>query len=197
MEKKKVVKILVVLLCLVVIAGIVFFINEKRRERAEWVQQGLLRIDYREQNGALPRVSGHPINEEVYVGYDAVDEVELYVQIMAYNEYVRENNTGDKELSLADFEEYLSSEFNEDGSLRIHEGYEHIRAYVDWYFEAEGDEDITEYWSELERIVREYNVQNPELILLNASEMNIAQIEELIKKKYDPSYEINKEVMME
>ena len=197
MEKKKVVKILVVLLCLVVIAGIVFFINEKRRERAEWVQQGLLRIDYREQNGALPRVSGHPINEEVYVGYDAVDEVELYVQIMAYNEYVRENNTGDKELSLADFEEYLSSEFNEDGSLRIHEGYEHIRAYVDWYFEAEGDEDITEYWGELTKIVYIYICENPSHSIKVPQEMNMSQIEELIKKKNDPSYEINKEVMME
>ena len=197
MKKKKVVKILVVLLCLVAIGGIIFYTSEKRRERAEWAEQGLLRIDYREQNGALPRVSGHPINEEVYVGYDAVDEVELYVQIMAYNEYVRENNTGDKELSLADFEEYLSSEFNEDGSLRIHEGYEHIRAYVDWYFEAEGDEIITEYWGELEMITREYNLDNPELVLSIVREMNMSQIEELIMKKNAPSYEINKEIMME
>ena len=197
MEKKKVVKILVVLLCLVAIAGIVFYASEKRRERAEWVQQGLLRIDYREQNGALPRVSGHPINEEVYVGYDAVDEVELYVQIMAYNEYVRENNTGDKELSLADFEEYLSSEFNEDGSLRIHEGYEHIRAYVDWYFEAEGDEDIVEYWSELDMILIKFCEQNPGIIGTNARNMNFSQLQELIDKKNDPSHIIDIKIMME
>ena len=199
MKKKKIVRILVVLLCLAAIAGVVLFCWKLRAERKELIAQAILKIEYRKQNKAFPRVSGHPRNEDYYVGYDAIDEAEMYVWLAAYNEHISicGYHEGDRELTLADIEEYLSGEYNEDGSLRIHEGYENIRAYMDWYYEEDGDDDIAEYWGELTKITIEYNVQNPELVLEIPEKMNIAQLQELIHKKNDPAYEINKEVMKE
>lgn len=106
-------------------------------------------------------------------------------------------NEKEVELSLADFEEYLSSEYNEDGSLRIHEGYEHIYEYMNWYHEESGDIDIKNYWSELTKIAMNYYLENVELGWKDPVDMNIAQLHELIKKKNDADYQINIEIMRE
>ena len=66
---------------------------------------------------------------------------------------------------------------------------------MDWYYEEGGGQDIAEYWGNLEDIIIEYKGQNPELELCNAEQMNISQLQELINKKNNPSYEINMEVM--
>ena len=195
MKNKKILRVIIIFLCLIVMSGTIFFCNEQRRIKEERAKQGILAIDYREQNRAFPRVAGRPIKEEYYVGYDAIDEPQLYVCLSAYNEWIRLNYKEESELTLEDIEKYLSSEYNEDGSLRIQKGYENIRAYVDWYYEEGGGQAITEYWGDLEDIKTKYNVQNPELELCNAKEMNISQLQELINKKNDPSYEINIDVM--
>ena len=195
MKNRKTTRILILLLCLIAIVVVVFFGYGQKRKREEWAQQQLLAIDYREQNRALPRVSGHQINEEYYVGYDAIDESELYVCLVAYNEWIQTNAREEKELSLEDIKNYLSGEYNEDGSLRIHEGYENIRAYVNWYWEYEGAEIITEYWGALDNILGEYREQKPGTINSDARNLQIEQLQELIKKKNNPSYEINTEVM--
>ena len=197
MKRKNMVKTLIILLCIAVLAGAVLFFQEQKRKRHEWVQQEILKIEYSQQNRALPLIRGYSRGIESYVGYEAVDEEELYVRLAAYNEQMRLNGEEEQELTLADVEEYLSSEYNEDGSLRIYEGYEKIRRYREWYFEEEGDEDITGYWRELTNIVIGYNLQNPELVLCDPEEMNLAQLQELINKKNDATYEINMEVMKE
>ncbi len=197
MKKKKVVKVLIILLCVAVLVGAVLFFQEQKRKRQEWVEQEILKIEYYEQNTALPLGRGYSASVESYVGYEAVNEEELYVRLAAYNEQMRLNGEEEQELTLADVKEYLSGEYNEDGSLRIYEGYEKIRRYMEWYFEEEGDEDIAEYWNELTRIAMDYKGQNPDLVLPVPEEMNLAQIQELINKKNDPSYEINMEVMKE
>jgi len=196
MKKKTTIKRVIVLLCiLIVLIVALFYYTEKKKKREEWVQQQLVAIDYREQNRAFPRVSGHPIKEEYYVGYDAIDEPKLYVCLSAYNEWIQLKDREQQKLTLEDVEEYLSSEYNEDGSLRIQSGYENIRAYVEWYYAKDGETAITEYWTELGKINREYNLQNPELILKEPEEMNISQLQELINKKNDSSYEINMDIM--
>ncbi len=197
MKKKTIVKIVILLLCLAVIVGTVLFFYEQNREIRERAQQEILKIDYAHQNRALPLVSGFSRWEEAYVGYESVDKEELYVRLAAYNERMRLNGEEEQELTLADVEEYLSSEYNEDGGLRIYEGYENIRRYVDWYYEEEGDEDIAEYWNALTDLIIEYKGQNPELVLCDPEEMNLAQLQELINKKNDATYEINMEVMKE
>ena len=196
MKKKTTKKRVIVLLCIFIVLIVAFFtIQKERKKREEWVQQQLVAIDYREQNRAFPRVSGHPIKEEYYVGYDAIDEPQLYVCLSAYDEYIDTNEEELEKLTLKDVEDYLSSEYNEDGSLRIQSGYENIRAYVEWYYTKGGETAITDYWTELTNIVLEYYVQNPGLTLKDPVEMNISQLQELINKKNDSSYEINVEVM--
>lgn len=195
MEKKKSAKIIVVLLGIIAVTIVMLFYHAERRARKEWAQQGLLAIDYRRQNGALPIASGYPFRAEYYMNYDAVDEAELYVYLAAYNEDIQSNEGEGQELTLEDFKDYLASEYNADGSLRIQEGYENIRAYVDWYWTYGGAEDIEEYWGMLETILGEFREQNPGFIHSNARNMDIAQLQELINKKNDPSYEINSEVM--
>ena len=196
MKKKTTKKRVIVLLCIFIVLIVAFFtIQKERKKREEWVQQQLVAIDYREQNRAFPRVSGHPIKEEYYVGYDAIDEPKLYVCLSAYNEWIQLKDREQQKLTLEDVEEYLSSEYNEDGSLRIQKGYENIRAYVDWYYEEGGGEDITDYWIELQRILNSHCDNNPEVADDIAQRLNVDQLQELIYKKNNPSYEINTEIM--
>ena len=120
----------------------------------------------------------------------------MYVNLAAYNEWNREHGEEAEELTLADIQEYLSSEYNEDGSLRIQSGYENIRAYVEWYYDG-GGKIIKDYWNELEVILGNCKEEHPKVVYGNAKMLEIERLQELIKKKEDPSYEINMEIMME
>ncbi|MBD5499371.1 MAG: hypothetical protein HDR11_16765 [Lachnospiraceae bacterium] len=197
MKKKKVITAIILILVLSCIAGIVFARIERRKKQEETLEKILIAIEYRRQNGTFPRTSGHYADEAFYVGYDAIRENEMYVSLVAYNKWNREHGVEAEELTLADIEEYLSSEYNEDGSLRIQSGYENIRAYVEWYYQIGGDEVIEEYWSELERLLIIFGGENPKITDNDAKSMTIEQLQELIKKKEDPSYEINMEIMRE
>ena len=137
MKKKRVIIIVILILVLSCIAGIVFACTERRKKQEETLEKILIAIEYQRQNGTFPRTSGHYADEAFYVGYDAIRENEMYVGLVAYNEWNREHGEKTEELTLADIEEYLSSEYNEDGSLRIQSGYENIRAYVEWYYEVQ------------------------------------------------------------
>lgn len=198
---KKIAKKGTVWLCLaillLIIIGLIWIYQEIEKEKEEYIAQGLIRIDYREQNGAMPQDGNLSIREEVYVGYDAVDEAGLYVRLETYNAHIEQCDAcaDMQKLTVADFEEYLSSERNEDGSLRIYEGYEDIHNYVHWYWKEGGAGDIDDYWDCLEMIVGEYREQNPGVISTNVENMNIEQLQELIKKKNDPDYQINMEIM--
>ena len=197
MKKKRVIIIVILILVLSCIAGIVFACTERRKKQEETLEKILIAIEYQRQNGTFPRTSGHYADEAFYVGYDAIRENEMYVGLVAYNEWNREHGEKTEELTLADIEEYLSSEYNEDGSLRIQSGYENIRAYVEWYYEVGGDEVIEKYWRELEKIINDYRQQNLGIENDSVRNMTVEQLQELIKKKEDPSYEINMEIMRE
>ena len=192
MKKKKIITVIILILVLSCIAVGVFACTERRKMQ----EKILIAIEYRRQNGTFPRTSEHPIEEAFYVGYDAIEENKMYVNLAAYNEWNREHGEVVEELTLTDIEEYLSSEYNEDGSLRILSGYENIRAYVEWYYDG-GGKVIKEYWSELERLLIIFGKENPEITDNDAKSMTIEQLQELIKKKEDQSYEINMEIMRE
>ena len=196
MKKKKIITVIILMLLLTCIAGTAWACTERRKKQEEALEKVLIAIEYRRQNGTFPRTSGHYADEAFYVGYDAIRENEMYVSLAAYNEWNREHGEEAEELTLADIEEYLSSEYNEDGSLRIQSGYENIRAYVEWYYDG-GDEVIKEYWKKLEDIAIECRYQYHEFPLVTVKVFRIEQLQELIKKKEDPSYEINIEVMRE
>lgn len=108
------------------------------------------------------------------------DPEELYVRVAAYNSMHEEQITG--------------AELKEDFSAG---GGETLTTYMDWYYEG-GDGDIEKYWGELEIILGKFREQNPNIIGNNyAKNMGLEQLEELIRKKNDPSYEINLDVMKE
>ena len=197
MKKKKIITIVIFIMVLFCIAVGVFACTERRKKQEEALEKVLIAIEYQRQNGTFPRTSGHYADEAFYVGYDAIRENEMYVGLVAYNEWNREHGEEAEELTLADIQEYLSSEYNEDGSLRIQSGYENIRAYVEWYYEVGGDEVIEKYWRELEKIINDYRQQNLGIENDSVRNMTVEQLQELIKKKEDPSYEINMEIMKE
>ena len=196
MKKKKVITVIILILLLCCITGTVWACAERRKKQEETLEKILIAIEYRRQNGTFPCTSEHPIEEAFYVGYDAIEENKMYVNLAAYNEWNREHGEEAEELTLADIEEYLSSEYNEDGSLRIQSGYENIRAYVEWYYDG-GGKIIKEYWNELEVILGNCKEEHPKVVYGNAKMLEIERLQELIKKKEDPSYEINMEIMRE
>ena len=197
MKKKKVITYIVLVLMLTCIAGTAWACTERRKKQEEALEKVLITIEYQRQNGTFPRTSEHYIEEASYVGYDDIEENEMYVSLVAYNKWNHEHGVEAEELTLADIEEYLSSEYNEDGSLRIQSGYENIRAYVEWYYQIGGDEVIEEYWNELDDIAIEQRRLYQEFTNANVKRMSIEQLQELIKKKENPSYEINMEIMRE
>ena len=136
MKKKKVITVIILILVLSCIAGIVFAYMERKKKQEEALEKLHIAMEYRRQNMTFPRTSEHYLEEMFYVGYDAIEESEMYVSLAAYNEWNREYGEEAEELTLADIEEYLASEYNEDGSLRIRSGYENIRAYVDWFYDG-------------------------------------------------------------
>ena len=193
----------IILLFMAISVGVILLLNVRMEKEQEIEQQMKLQEYYRQQNKVLPRVSGSMDEEFAYRGYETIDEPELYVYLAAYNEFINEQELDEIELTTEDIKEYLFSEFNEDESLRIYnsvediryENYPHIYSYVEWYHECDGDEDITEYWTEIDKIIDEYRIQNPEIKMESVFDLSVDQLQELINKKNDSSYEINIEVM--
>ena len=141
-------------------------------------------IDTREAIDALGvkagviSISGPDVNTVEFI-CPKYDPEELLVRVAAYNESNPGENLKPEDLKVA---------FANDGEI--------LQNYVDWYYEAEGDEDITEYWDELDVILIEFCEQNPGIIDTNTRNMNSIQLQELIDKKNDPSHVIDIKKMM-
>ncbi|MCM1494312.1 MAG: hypothetical protein NC089_00765 [Bacteroides sp.] len=98
------------------------------------------------------------------------DSEELLVRVSAYND------THEIPITV----EELKSGFENGGQV--------FTDYMDWYSE-DGAGDIKEYWGELDIIAKPYTE--------SLTRMNVEQLQELINKYNDPSYEINAAVMGE
>ncbi|MBD5512635.1 MAG: hypothetical protein HDR08_15525 [Lachnospiraceae bacterium] len=123
------------------------------------------------------RVTGF-FENTAYLECPKYDPEELLVRVAAYNS-VHEEKTSVEEIKAS---------FTDGGGI--------VEEYTDWYFDG-GGKVIEEYWRELNDIVIQYAQQNPDMDINNAKSMTIEQLQELIKKKEDSSYEINMEVMGE
>ena len=185
-RKKKifVIATMITVTLIIVIVG-TKYLEEKQREK----EQTELAYAYKHQNLAFPRDEGE-INEYGYVGYEAINEKELYVALGVYNQ-----EKEGEDLEVEDVKEYLSQEYNEDGTPRVLEGWPEIRAYEDWYFRGMGSEEIDEYWKELTQIKEQYQYEKGISPLSNVKDLSQDQIEELIKKEANPTYEIDDSVM--
>ena len=193
MKKKRII-ISSILLVLGLMTGMGYFVCQWSREREKAAEEAILQIDYKQQNRALA-VSGDKIYSG-YQSYESVDEEELYVRLTVYNEWLGENQKGTPELTLTDVEEYLSSEYKEDGTLRVNDRPEKIQRYMDWYF-GDGNVEVEEYWNALQSLALDYYCENPEIFKTTTGNMNTEQLQELINKYNDPTYEINSEIMGE
>ena len=164
--------------------------DEKKTEYVEW-----LKTQYSNQNGAFFQKSAWTD----YHNADLLEKTKVWVDLYVYNKYV----PVEEKVYLIDVQEYLSSEFNEDGSLRIEKGYEKVHNYVNWYEYSmdQGDRGrtiIEKYKDDLHFDVEwEYKkTENPDYEIKLIDELSIPQVKELIKKYEDPSYQINDDIMM-
>lgn len=164
--------------------------DEKKTEYVEWIK-----TQYSNQNGAFFQKSAWTD----YHNADLLEKTKVWVDLYVYNKYV----PVEEKVYLIDVQEYLSSEFNEDGSLRIEKGYEKVHNYVKWYKYSmdQGDSGrtiIEKYKDDLHFDVEwEYKkTENPDYEIKLIDELSIPQVKELIKKYEDPSYQINDDIMM-
>ena len=68
-------------------------------------------------------------NRSAWIDYhnaELLNETKVWVDLYVYNQYVSK----EEKIFLEDVKEYLGSEYNADGSLRIESGYEKINNYV-------------------------------------------------------------------
>ena len=113
-----------------------------------------------------------------YLECPKYDPGELLVRVAAYNS-VHEDKTSVEEIKAS---------FADGGGI--------VEEYTDWYFDG-GGKVIEEYWRELEDILGNYREEHPKTICGSVKTLSIEQLQELIKKKEDQSYEINMEIMRE
>lgn len=191
MKKKRNMIVVALMLIGIIFIGYKYKANED--EKTEYVEQ--LKTQYSNQNGAFFQKSAWTD----YHNADLLEETKVWVGLYVYNKYV----PVEEEVYLIDVQEYLSSEFNEDGSLRIEKGYEKVHNYVNWYEYSmdQGDSGraiIEKYKDDLHFDVEwEYKkTENPDYEIKLIDELSIPQVKELIKKYEDPSYQINDDIMM-
>ena len=165
------------------IIGGVLYNNYKQTEREEYVKKL-----YRAQGYVYPRTNGVYYQEE-YFDYSIIDEEKLYIKLMAYN------TDKNKELTLNDVKEYLSNQYNEDGTLRAEIGWDEMYAFEEWHWYGGEKECIPGYEDAIWDAIDDFRSQNDIDEFIKLSELSIEQLEELVKKVADPTYEINPEVM--
>lgn len=192
MKKKRNMIVVALMLIGIIFIGYKYKANEdeKKTEYVEW-----LKTQYSNQNGAFFQKSAWTD----YHNADLLEETKVWVDLYVYNKYV----PVEEKVYLIDVQEYLFSEFNEDGSLRIENGYEKVHNYVNWYEYSmdQGDSGrmiIEKYKDDLHFDVEwEYKkTENPDYEIKLIDELSIPQVKELIKKYEDPSYQINDDIMM-
>ena len=104
------------------------------------------------QNGAF-------FNRSAWIDYhnaELLNETKVWVDLYVYNQYVSK----EEKIFLEDVKEYLGSEYNADGSLRIESGYEKINNYVNWYEYTTGARGIRGQKNYRKSIRISYNFEN-------------------------------------
>lgn len=185
--RKVILTIITIFFLALIIVAVCYFWRRHELQEKQYLEQA-----YSWQNMAFPRNEGYTY-ECKYSGYETIDEEELYVCLKVYNDEVLARGKGEV-VTLTDIKEYLESEYNSDGSLRIYSGYDHVTDYIVWYVWG-GEKIIRKYWSELNKIVTQLHMEEKSTDIPYGSDMSIQQLQELIKKYEDPSYEIDIDIL--
>lgn len=178
---------IVLLICLIL--GIIIIKHKIMIVEAQQKQIEIA-IDYKWQNRAIPPQSGLLYIQE-YIPFEDIDQKKLDVYLSVYNNSYLNNNSS---LSLEDIQNYLEKEENEDGSLRLTNGYEDIKAYIHWYTSG-GAAEIEDYWSKLEVVRSKYALNYPSYANVSVLDLSQEQIRELIKKERDSTYVMDEKIM--
>lgn len=178
MKKLKIISCFVILITLVGFG--VYKYQENRNQN--------IKSMYHWQSCVYPRTTG-PYAIEDYFNYDNIDESKLYIELVAYNQQSGEN------LTLDDVKEYLSEQYNEDGTLRVESGWDEMYTFENWYFHGGKNDSIPEYEKKLWGVFNDFRIENRILDSMHIWRLSCDQLDELSKKIDDPDYEINKEVM--
>jgi hypothetical protein len=144
---------------------------------AEELRMGLL---YREQNRLLV-----PNEADYYYPFNEKQQNSVYEYLFYY-----EWKTG-KVLTLDDVKEYLSSEFEEDGSVRIYNNgnWPEIEEYVNWCLEHK--EDIEAFDRAVIKKMVQWGTVYPELAPYEFYELSLHNLNEIMLTIKDESYEPN------
>lgn len=183
MKRNKIIIVTIILFIIILIG----YNHVKNNRMIEELFRDTLASMYGVQNlGLGVPISSVPLKEmQVFLSYENVDECILYVHFAAYES----GNPDIEKLEFKDVEEYLSSEFNEDGSYRMLEGHENIRHFMDWYTGI-GNMRIDYYWNDLLVEMHHYREINQSFDLIVPEELSLEQLKEFMKV-------INEEIELE
>ena len=174
--------------CFILLITLAGFGIYKYHEHKQYEREQHLKRMYYLQSRVYPRTTG-PYTIEDYFNYDNIDESELYIELIVYNLY------SDKDLTLNDVKEYLSEQYNEDGTLRVETGWDEMYDFEKWWGDVGKNESIPEYKEKLSRTLTDFRTDNGIGDFLDIWYLSCDQIDELSRKIADPDYEIDKEVM--
>lgn len=178
-----IIAIIILTISIVVGAFYAYISNEQRK-----IDQRRIENEYYIQNGVFfMRGSDH--YHWSYLPYDNVNEAKLYIALFCYEEY------SDISINLDEIRDYLSSEYDESGDLRINHVPDRLNDYISWYLSWHdykyGGEIIGDYISELQRIyISEIRNSNQDLPY-SVEDLSLEQIQELINLEDNLDYEIN------
>lgn len=185
--KKIQIIVIVVFIVAVLSIGLVYMVNQKNS--TETINTNNAQ-DYYMQTWAFHLGVSLP-NDTGYNSFDECRTEFLYIDLAYYTK-----ETGEV-LTLAEVEEYLSVEYEDDGTLRMYNNGKHpkIQAYVEWRTEGRRDDEVKKYREALNSIYSAYTKEtyiDKGLSAPNISlyDLSFQQLDELIKKEADPSYEM-------
>ena len=190
-EKRKLCISLSILLGTLIIYALLYFSLEESRDLQKVVNQieynYYLNMLYRIQNRTLCSVEPGAFPNTFFVPESKVEEGRLYLRIYLYQ---KENEEDD--FTINDVYMYLSSEYNQDGTLRIlnqPQNIEEFKAFCDGAPVL-----IDTFYNDISVLVQNFEQEHPELKLVDLSIMPCDQVQEFINKYEDPNYEIKLDI---
>ena len=150
----------------IVIIGCVLALFMYREHNKKMLDEQLeLEILYRRQNQSLGMCQGHLADRTYYHGADEIDQAYLLVATIVYN-----SDQANYILSEEVVVTYLSSEYDEEGKLRVYNKPEELDDYIEWWFHG-GDEKIDDYYRKIDKYLLDnnypeniYDISNEKLV---------------------------------
>ena len=169
---KKIIKIAIPII--IIIGGISAFLVHRHKVKM-FNEQIQLEILYKHQNQSLGLSQDILANRIYFHGADEINQAYLLIATTVYN-----SDQEKYQLSEEEIVEYLSSEYDEEGRLRVYNKPEDLDDYIEWYYNG-GKAKIDDYYGIIDRYLLEINY--PE----NICEINNEKLLEVVQQ-YQAKY---------